>query len=176
MCKNAESTALTLAEGIEPTVIQILTLEGLASSTEGQAAINAFNTLITSLKTWQPGTGAQDVIQAIDAFTAVFNVLPFPDTDKTLVDIVVAGVTTLIGILTANSPAPAPPAGQTITASPEVLQQAHASTVETDTAAKVAALVPGFKRSRFHSPEWQYRKAWNTAVKALPEKYQVLEQ
>ena len=116
MCKNAESTALTLAEGIEPTVIQILTLEGLASSTEGQAAINAFNTLITSLKTWQPGTGAQDVIQAIDAFTTVFNVLPFPDTDKTLVDIVVAGVTTLIGILTANSPAPAPPAGQTITA------------------------------------------------------------
>ena len=44
------------------------------------------------------------------------------------------------------------------------IQAMHAASVAVDTTAKVQTLVPGFKRSIFHSPESQYNKAWNDAV------------
>jgi len=65
--------------------------------------------------------------------------------------------------VTANSPAPAAPAD--IVAHDEV-QAAHVAETVATTTAKVQTLVPGFKRSIWHSPESQYKSAWNKAVEA----------
>jgi len=49
-------------------------------------------------------------------------------------------------------------------ASPEESHAMHQAHVIADTTAKVTTLVPGFKRSIWHSPASQYAKAWNEGV------------
>jgi hypothetical protein len=78
--------------------------------------------------------------------------------------VIFAGIEAVIGVITANSPAPAAPAGST--ASADDLQALHQADVAVNTQAKVQSLVPGFKRSIWHSPESQYKTAWNNAVDA----------
>jgi hypothetical protein len=171
-------TAANLMAAIEPGLIDLLTVTGIASTPEGQAAINAYNAALAAVQAWVPGTTAQSVIQVIDAFTAVFNTLPFPSELKVLVDIISAGIVTVIGVLTGNSPAPAAPAGTTVTASAEEIAHAHQSAVVADTTAKVQKLVPGFRRSIFTSPANQWKSAWNNAVAPIANansKYSVLK-
>jgi hypothetical protein len=176
MCSNASKTVASLMAAIQPGLINLLTVTGIASTTQGQAAIKAYDAALAAVQAWVPGTTAQDVIQVIDAFTAVFDTLPFPSEVSVLVNIVSAGIVTVIGVLTGNSPAPAAPAGAT--ASAEEAQDAHAVAVAHDTTVKVQALVPGFKRSIWHSPAAQYKTAWNngvvTVAKANP-KYATLK-
>jgi hypothetical protein len=162
MCSNASKTVASLMAAIQPGLINLLTVTGIASTTQGQAAIKAYDAALAAVEAWVPGTTAQDVIQVIDAFTAVFDTLPFPSEVSVLVNIVSAGIVTVIGVLTGNSPAPAAPAGAT--ASTEEAQDAHAVAVAHDTTVKVQALVPGFKRSIWHSPASQYKTAWNNGV------------
>jgi hypothetical protein len=100
------------------------------------------------IQNWVPGTTAQNVLQLITAFTAVFDTLPLPPNVALYVNIITAGITAVIAILTANSPAPA-----SLLGAHEETQAMHQAAVAADAAAKVAVLVPGFKRSIFHSPE-----------------------
>jgi hypothetical protein len=79
-------------------------------------------------------------------------------------NIILAGIETVIGVVTANSPAPVAPADAT--ASWEERQAMHQAAVSADTTAKVQSLVPGFKRSIWHTPAHQYNEAWNKAVVA----------
>ena len=171
MCSNAAATAASLMGAIEPGLIDLLTVTGIATTPDGVAAINAYNAALKAVQGWTPGTSAQDAIQIIDAFTAVFNTLPFPAEVKLLADIVSAGVVTVIGVLTGNSPAPAAPVGTVVTASAEEVAHAHAAAVAKDTEAKVAALVPGFKRSIWHSAASQYKAEWNKGVAAVAKLY-----
>lgn len=162
MCKNATKTAYTLMAAIEPTIKSILSLAGLSNTDNGVAAINAYDAALAALKTWQSGTASQNVLQLIEDFQTVFNTLPIPDTYKTLANIVLAGIETVIGVVTANSPAE-----NTTTEAVEAheeTQAMHAAAVVADTTAKVQALVPSFKRSIWHSPESQYESTWNKAV------------
>jgi len=175
MCQNATKTAASLMTAIEPTLVQLLTLEGVATTTAGVAAINAFNAADQALAAWVPGTTSQTIIQLIDAFTTVFATLPLPPADAELADLISAGIVTVIGVISANSPAPAAPAG-VATASVEETQAQHQVEVIHETTAKVNALVPGFKRSIFTSPAHQYKNEWNKTVEHLGGKYGTLKQ
>ena len=163
MCKNASKTAASLMAAIEPTIKSLLTLTGKINTPEGIAAIAAYDAALTALQNWQSGTGTQEVLELIGAFQTAFDALPLPANVEVLANIILAGVETVIGVVTANSPAPPAPAG--LVAHAEV-QAAHQVDVATATAAKVQTLVPGFKRSIFHSPESQYKSTWNKAIDA----------
>jgi len=160
MCKNATKTAAALMAAIEPTIKALLTETNLLNTPNGIAAINAYDAALAAVRAWVPGTTAQVVLEAISAFQGVFAALPIPDNYKVLANIILGGVIAVIGVLTANSPAPAGVASH-----PET-QAMHQAAVAADTAVKVAVLVPHFKRSIWHSPESQYDSAWNKAVDA----------
>jgi hypothetical protein len=168
MCVNAQKTAGDLLAAIEPTINSLLTEANLANTTEGKAAVAAYDSAVTDLQDWTPGTPATEVLKVIEDFQIAFNALPLPTTVQTLTNIILAGVETVIGVITANSPAPAAPA-TTTAAGPLVahadVQAAHQVEVVAATTAKVQTLVPGFKRSVWHSAATQYKNTWNDAVK-----------
>jgi hypothetical protein len=174
MCSNAVATVADLMEAIEPTLVNLLTVLGIADTPTGQAAINAYNAALTAVENWKPGTSAEDVIQVINAFTQVFNTLPIPADAKSLADIISAGVVVVISVLTGNS-----------SAAPDADSQKK---VQDEAAAKVQVLVPGYKES------WrskvlaafgdhtvaasEYKGAWNKGVKTAAKtdpKYAVLK-
>jgi hypothetical protein len=169
MCKQAAQTAGAVLGAVEPELTALLTAEGIATTPAGEAALAAYKSAVTSLDDWQSGTPAQEAIQALDDFQAAFNVLPFPPTVTVFENIIEAAIVTVIGILTANSPAPANDTTAEPTASAEETVAAHQAFVAADTTAKVQALVPTFKRSIFHSPAWQVKNEWNKAVESHPE-------
>lgn len=163
MCQNATKTAASLMAAIEPTIKSLLTETGLASTPETVAALAAYDAALAAVQSWQSGTTAQNVLELIGDFQSVFNALPLPTTVQTLTNIILAGIETVIGVLTANSPAPAAPEGAAEVEEPQAMHQAA---VAADTVQKIHALVPGIKLSRFHGADVQYRNAWNSAVDA----------
>lgn len=172
MCKNAVATAGALMKAIEPTVIQLLTLAGVAATPDGQAAIKAFDAALQAVEAWTPGTTPQVVVEAINAFTLVFNTLPLPAMYKALESIISAGIVTVIGVITANSPAPAHLTAQLASVAPEdvatdeEMQHHFRAAVIHQTTHQVQALVPEFKRSIFTSAAGQYKKTWNSTVES----------
>jgi hypothetical protein len=150
---------------IEPTLKSVLSLLGQADTPEGKAAILAFDAALVAVREWKNGTPAENVIQAMtdfqNAFNAVVEPLGLDPKIQLLVNVVLAGVETVIGILLANSPAPQAPAG--LKAHSET-QAMHQSAVIAHTTLRVKTLVPSFKRSIWHSPESQYKSTWNHAV------------
>jgi hypothetical protein len=148
---------------IEPTIISLLTESNVINTPNGQAAIAAYDAALTAIQNWQSGTTAQNVLQLIADFQKVFNTLPIPTKYVTLVNIILAGVEAVIAVIAANSPAPDPPAGVVVHADTQAMHQAATAA---DAQAKIQKLVPGFKRSIFHSPESQYKGAWDKAVDA----------
>jgi hypothetical protein len=169
MCQKAAQTAGALMAGLEPEIQSLLTATGLASTAAGQAALTAYNTAATDLQNWKSGTAAQDVIEALNDLEDVFNKLPLPATFELFGNIILGGIVTIIGIVTANSPAPSTTeeVGEDA-ATPEETQAHYQAQVAADTTAKVEALVPGFKRSIFHSAASQQKSAWNKAVDENP--------
>ena len=165
MCKNAMKTAASVMAAIEPTIKNLLSLIGQTDTVAGLAAIAAYNAALTALQNWQSGTPAQTVLELISALQAAFNAVttavPISPAIQALVNVILAGIETVIGIVTANSPAPL-----STEETHEETQAMHQAAVAADTTAKVQTLVPGFKRSIFHSPESQYDNAWNKAVDA----------
>lgn len=167
MCQKAASTAAALMSAIRPTIVSLLTLANLAQTPDGIAALKAYDAAVTALQAWQSGTPAQNVLELIGDFQTIFNALPLPATVTALANIILAGIETVIGVLTANSPALATMSSLTANfAEAHDVTAMHQAFVAADTTAKVQALVPGFKRSIWHSPESQYNKAWNGAVDA----------
>jgi len=175
MCKNATSTAASLMNTVEPMIINLLTLEGLATTPDGVAAINAFNAAKTALSNWTSGSTATVVVETMNAFTAVFQTLPLPADAKGLESVILAIIESIIGVLTANSPAPAPVTTEIVSASTEEIQAAHVNTVVNDTTAKVTTLLPEFKRSIWKSASHQAKDEWNKAVAKSDTKYSVLK-
>ena len=164
MCKNATATAASLMAAIEPTLKSLLTYTNLLDTLEGLAAIKAYDAALVAVQNWKSGTAAQNALTLIGDFQVVFNTLPLPATVLTLTNIILAGIETVIGVLTANSPAPAA-VGQA-TASPAQAQEMYQAHVAAETAAKVQVLVPTFKRSFWHTVEGQYKTTWNHAISA----------
>jgi hypothetical protein len=175
MCKAAQATLADLMSAIEPTLVNLLTVLGIADTPNGQAAITAYNAALAAVQTWVPGTDAQDVIQVINAFTDVFNTLPIPADAKSLADVISAGIVVVISVLTGNSPAAPTPDAQ--------------KKVQADAIEKVTILVPGYKESLWdkaraalgdHSiAAKEYHSAWKktaTAATAVNPTYAVLEQ
>jgi hypothetical protein len=163
MCKNATKTAASLMAALEPTIKSLLTATGQLNTPNDIAAMNAYDAALAALENWQSGTPAQTVLELIAAFQSVFATLPIPANVEMFANIILGGITAVIGIVTANSPAPT---GAEVHAETQAMHQAD---VAAATSAKVAALVPGFKRSIWHSPESQYNKVWNAAVDENPD-------
>ena len=170
MCKNAQ-TAANLIAAIEPTLANLLNATGLATTTEGQATIAAFDAAVKAVAAWKSGTPAQEAIEALEDFESVFNTLPIPADAKLLSNIIIAGIVTVVGVLQANSPAPVAATLTEESASDEETAAMHQAHVIADTTDKVRTLVPEFKRSIFTSPAHQYNNAWNHAVSQSDPKY-----
>jgi len=167
MCQNAVKTAGDLMAAIEPTLKSLLTETGLINTPAAQTALTEYNAALTAIQNWQSGTPSQDAIEAIGIFQEALAALPIPTLYTTLANIVLAGIATVIGVMTANSPAPAVPASVTDgDVAPEEMQATYQAHVIADTTTKVQALVPGFHRSIWHTAATQYKNAWNGAVDA----------
>ena len=175
MCVNAEKTAYDLLLAAEPSFKALLQVTDQTNTTVGLAAVAAYDTALSTLQNWQSGTTSQNVIEVINALQAAFNAvlaaLPANTIDadlQLLINVVIGGIVTVIGIVTGNSPNPNPvPAGVTA----EAAQKLYEHEVMATTAAQVQALVPDFKVSVWRSivpgfsPADQYKRAWNAAVK-----------
>lgn len=167
MCTNATKTAATLMAAIEPTLKSLLTYTGQLNTTAGQAAITAYETALKAVQNWQTGTPAQEALELITAFQGAFGALPLPANVEVLGNLILGGIAAVIGVLSANSPAPAPAAALGAhAATAEETQAMHQAHVIADTTAKVNKLVPNFKRSIWHSPASQYKSTWNDSVKS----------
>ena len=171
MCTNAVKTAASLMEAIEPTIKSLLTVTGLIDTPAAQTALVEFDNALIAIENWQSGTPAQEAIEAIGIFQTAISALPIPTLYITLLNIILAGVETVIGVLSANSPVSVPteaemePSGSEA-ATVEDVTAMHQAQVAADTTAKVQALVPGFKRSIWHSAASQYNNAWDNALQA----------
>lgn len=168
MCRNAASTAASLMEAIEPTLKSLLSFLGQSNTQQGLAVIAAYDAALVALRAWKSGSSAENVLQVIGDFQTVFNALAqtmvLPPQVVVLVNIILAGIEAVIGVIAANSPAPAAPADSTASAEEVTAQyQLH---VAKETEAKVTVLVPQFKRSIWHSAASQYKNTWNDGVHA----------
>jgi len=162
MCTNAVKTAASLLEAIEPTIVSLLTETKLINTPEAQTLMTEYQNVLTAIQNWTPGTPAQEALELLGIFQTAVNALPIPSEYLTLFNIILAGIETVIGVLTANSPAPAPAVATF--AAPEEAQALHQANVIAATAAKIQALVPSFTRSIWHTAAAQYKNAWNSAV------------
>ena len=140
MCTQAEKTAVAVLAAEEGELKNLLTFIGQANTPLGISVYTAYTTAVTALQNWVPGTAAAEASQIVTAFLNVFNQLPIPSEIQGLADLIGAAVQTVLGILEANSPAPA--ATGTV-ATPEA-QELHAHAVEAKTEAAVQEKT-GFK-------------------------------
>lgn len=164
MCENVASQLGNLMTGIEPTVISLETMLGVINTPDGQASIAAYNAALEAVENWKPGTDAQTVIQLIAAFTKTIDAISasglIPPEATGLINIIAAGVTIVVSILTGNSPVAADEASQ--------------KKVMHDAMAKVKVLVPSYKESLAdkiraaagdHSVAAnEYKRSWNKEV------------
>jgi hypothetical protein len=167
MCQNAAATAASLLKAEEPSLKALLSYLDQTNTPAGIGVVTAFDAAVTSLQNWKSGTPAQNVLQLIGDFVTGFDALaaslPLPPNVVLLVDVISAGVQAAIGIVTANSPIPTP-APASANASSDESVAAYQAQVASETEAKVAALVPNFHRSIWHSAAHQYKNVWNNAV------------
>lgn len=148
MCQNAEKTAGNLLATIEPMLVNLLTPSGLLNTPTGEALIAGYNATIKVLEGWTPGTAAQNVLEAITALQGLITAVaalpalaPYADA----INVVLGIVRAVIGLVTANSPAP--PVAADV--APEVaasVQTFHAHAVAAETSAQVETLT-GYKVS-----------------------------
>lgn len=171
MCRNAEATALALLQAEEPTLVAFLNLEGQSSTTAGLAVIAAYNSAITALQNWTPGSPAQEVLQVINdlnqSFAALVQTMNLPPEDATLAGLIAAAITSVIAIIEANS-----------TTNPVAQHEITANAV-----VEVNKLAPG--AFKYHkgifaefqaSPAKQYHNAWNKQCDKLGGKFTKLKQ
>jgi len=165
MCQNAEKKVYDLGVVVEASLKSLLGALNLLTTEAGTTVINAFDAILADLKIWQSGSTAQNIIQLLTDFQGLLSQLPIRSEYVVLLNIVLGGVEAIIGMLTGNSPAPAP---EGVEVAPDTIdpdtQEAHAVTVAATTAAKINVLVPDFKPSVWHTPATQYNTAWNNAV------------
>lgn len=146
MCKNAEKTAAALLEVAEPEFIQLLTIEGIATTPAGVAAIASYKNAEADLANFVPGTTDTVIIELIGDVTTEFQALPIPPEAKTLEGLISAALQGVLGLLNAQTTTAAAAAAAT----PEEakhLQAAHALEVSENTQSKIAELAPNYKPS-----------------------------
>ena len=164
MCEKAAQTAGELMTNLEPEFVQLLTIEGIVDTPDGVAAVNAFNSASKLLAAWTPGTSpSATLIEAIEDVQTVFNGLPLPDVDKSLAGVVSATLVIILGLVKGKA-TPAPSAIAASNGDGSAAQTIHENAIEASVTTQVQTLVPGFKRSIFHTIGGQQKRAWNKAV------------
>lgn len=167
MCQNATKTAADLMLGIRPTIVSLLTLEGLAGTPEATEALAAYDTAEQAVAAWVPGTTAQTIVEAVNAADAVFQALPVPDDAKALAGIIAAGFTAVVAIIEANS----------TTDATEQHEVTAAAVIKINTLAPHSFKYHKGIFAEFQaSPEKQYHNAWNKQCEELGGKYLELKQ
>jgi hypothetical protein len=166
MCPNPKSTAISLLAAIQETAISLGNEAGISNNPAFETVIHEMTVTESAIQNWTPGNVGQDAVQVINvlesAVTTLSQTVPAVAPYVNLINIILAGIATVIGIVTANSSTPT--ATEASTASPAEATAAFQAHVVADTSAKVTALVPGFKRSIWHTPAVQYKNTWNKAV------------
>lgn len=166
MCQHPQQTAAAVMKGIEPTLINILTLEGIANTPDAQTAIREYDQAEIDVQNWVPGTSVQTIVQAVNAADAAFQLLPVPEEFKLFAGIIGAGFTTVVAILEGNTAAtPAEQHEITVLAVQKVNEQAPGA----------FHYHKGIFREFEASPAKQYHNAWNRQADRLGGKYVALK-
>jgi hypothetical protein len=182
MCKQVQSVAEGVLTAEEPVFLTLLTDIGQSTTTNGEAAIAAYKAFETAVENFQVGSTITEVESALNAFLAVWNVIPIPADAQALGDVVVAAVEGVLGLLGGNStPAPAPDG---TAATPEEVQ-AHQAAYISHASAEIQAKVPWVKVTRTdrmkvlieggkHVGATKFKQAWEpaqTKAEAVNPKY-----
>lgn len=183
MCQKAAEQAGNLLSSLEPDIQEILEVTGQANTPPGLAAIAAYNAAVVALQNWQSGTASEDVVEVLNglqaSLNAVFAAVPAISAPvQVLVNLLLGAVTTVITLVSANSPAPAPAPADTMPDSPAVVAHAetfNAHAVAAAGEAKVTAMT-GYKPSVWekaraaagdtHVAQNAYKKEWAKAWKS----------
>jgi len=180
MCKNAQKTAYDLLLAEEPTIKNILTLEGVAGTPQAVLALSAYDQALTDLADWVPGTASQDVLEALADVQTAIPALPIPVQYQLLGNTIVAAIITVIAVVTGNSPAAsAEPLPEGVDYE-EAQQDNERATIAIYTP-RAQALVPFYKlktRATWlpeRTPKAQYKACWNKAVQisAAPDAFKL---
>lgn len=170
MCKNVTSQASNLMIEIRSSVVAIMGMLNVPAATQTQV-LATFDAAQEALANWVPGTTGKTVIEALQAFTAIFQSLStfIPPELEILEGIISGGIAAVIALVDANS-----------TADPVAQAQAASEGI-----AKVEATIPGFKlgvwdkaraaRGDEHVAANHYKSEWNNAVKKAGGKYESLK-
>ena len=166
MCVNAQKTIINLMAEIEPSIVALGNEAGISTNPLFETAVAEYNVALKAVEAWTSGTAAQEVIEVVNDLEAGIDVLPIPAAVQTLANIILAGIATVVAVLSANSPAPVAAIPTTDAeplpdATPEEAQGLHQAAVAADAQARIGELVPGFKRSIWHSAGAQYKSEWN---------------
>ncbi len=167
MCQNATKTAYAVLSGIEPQIKAILTIEGIANTPQATTALAAYDQALADLNAWTQGTPAQDVIQVLDDLEVAVQALPIPTAYQLLVSTILAGIVTVIGIVTGNSPAPPVASIQGIDLA--AVQQDHERATMARYSVRAQDLVPFYRiktRATWlpeREPATQQKHCWNKA-------------
>lgn len=107
MCKQSEAQVLNVVKASESTIITLLTEAKLISTAQGQTIETDFEALIADVQNWKSGMPADAAMQVVQDIETALPLLPIPPPYNILVPVALAGLTTILTLLGANSPAPA---------------------------------------------------------------------
>lgn len=177
MCQQSEAQVLNVVKASESTIITLLTEAKIISTAQGQTIETDFEALIADVQNWKSGTPADAAIQVVQDIEAALPLLPIPPPYNILVPVALAGLTTILTLLGANSPAPAIANAGELTAHVQTL---HAHSVAAQGEAKVESLT-GYKPSTMDKARAmmgdsgiaakKYKQVWNETIETngLPD-------
>jgi len=171
MCST--QTVTKVLNGVLTTLNSFGTIEGLTTNTTFEQIVKQLQQLEVDSQSWKKGDPAQTFITVLTDAEAAFKLLPVPEVDQEIADVILAGITTLIGIFDANGAVTTPTGA---TASDTEIKE-HQSEVAMATTSAVKTLVPGFHyRKGFlglfrENPEHAYFDEWNKVIGGHGEKW-----
>jgi hypothetical protein len=118
MCDKVIPVAGGVLTAEYPVMVTFLDDIGQGSTPNGLAAEAAYKAFEAGVANFQTGTPITDVESALNAFLAVWNVIPIPAGAQQIGDVIVAAVEGVLGLLGGSSvpvavpPAPAPTADE----------------------------------------------------------------
>jgi hypothetical protein len=158
MCTNANKVVENLLAALKIPIDNLLAVLNVPATTIASVDA-AYNAALAALQNFTPGTALETAIQAVEALDSVFNALPVPDLYKGVAAAIAAAIAGILGTLEGLAPAPA-----------GVTAEAHLAHATAETAARVQAILPGYKSSWtervLHPDSWpviEFRKQVNTA-------------
>lgn len=171
MCST--QTVAQLLGGVITSANNFGNVLGLTDNTAFKIILEELNQAEVDVQNWKKGSPAQNIIQILTDVSVGLKPLVPPE-DELIANVILAGITTVIGILDGNQSVPTPTGA---TANDTQIKE-HQAEVAMHTMSQVKTLVPGFHyRKGFlglfrENPEHAYYDNWNEVVKQAGGKWE----